>query len=171
MVVLESERSMRARGVTPLAELRSGAYLCDGSHMSQPQSKSMAETMRMALERADLSAKQIDYINAHATATILGDIEETEATAAVFGAQVPVSSLKGNLGHTLAACGALDLIASVKMIEQGVLIPTRNLEHVDPRCASILHVRERKEVAVRAILSNNFAFGGMNTSLIVSGGA
>lgn len=169
MVVLETEASVRSRGVKPLAELLSGAYLCDGTHMSQPQAPSMGMTMRLALERADLKAGDIDYVNAHATGTTLGDAEEAQATAAVFGLSTPVSSLKGHLGHSLAACGAIDLIMSVRMIQEGMLLPTRNLSEIDAACAGVRHVREVESAPVRRIMSNNFAFGGMNTSLIISG--
>ena len=109
-----------------------------------------------------------DYLNAHATGTVLGDIEEAQATAEIFGNRVPVSSLKGHLGHSLAACGTMDLIASAEMIRQGWLIPTRNLGEIDPQCQMIRHVQEKKKVEVHTVMSNNFAFGGMNTSLIIS---
>jgi 3-oxoacyl-[acyl-carrier-protein] synthase II len=86
----------------------------------------------------------------------------------MFGARVPVSSLKGHLGHTLAACGALETIASVRMMQESLLIPTRNLENVDPACAQIQHLQERRTAKVGRVLSNNFAFGGLNTCLILS---
>ena len=111
---------------------------------------------------------EVDYINAHATGTIQGDTEEAIAIGQVFGSRTPVSSLKAHLGHSLAACGALEVIASIKMMEASVLIPTRNLQNVDPRCSGINYIREKHSATVRSILSNNFAFGGMNTSLLIT---
>jgi len=99
---------------------------------------------------------------------VLGDSEEAQATAAIFGAKVPVSSLKGHLGHSLAACGALDLIASIEMMHAETLIPTRNLTQIDSGCEGIHHLQEKKKVAVKRVMSNNFAFGGMSASLITS---
>src|SRR6185437_11748602 len=106
--------------------------------------------------------------NAHATGTTLGDSEEAQATAEIVGDRVPVSSLKGHLGHSLAACGTLDVIASVEMMRNGVLLPTRNLRDIDEKCRMVSLLQEEKSVAVRNVLSNNFAFGGMSASLILS---
>ncbi len=168
VVILESEEFARRREAIPLAEVVSGAYLCDGTHMSQPQAASMAETMLMSLERASLPAHKIDYINAHATGTQLGDIEESQACHILFGNSVPISSLKGHFGHSLAACGALEVISCVEMMKHKLLIPTRNLEELDPHCAPVKLIQEKVESPVQRVMSNNFAFGGMNTSLILS---
>lgn len=168
VVVMESERHMEARKGKPLAEFRGGAYLCDSSHMSQSSTGTMIKTMHEALSRAGLKSEDIDYVNAHATATVHGDEAEVKAIAEVFGANTPVSSLKGHFGHCLAACGTLEAIAAVKMMEQGLLIPTRNLENVSLDCEGVFHLKQALERPVRHVLSNNFAFGGMNTSLLVS---
>lgn len=168
VVVMESERHLAARGGKPLAEFSGGAYLCDSSHMSQSSTPTMIKTMNEALTRAGLSRKDVGYVNAHATATVHGDEAEVKAISEVFGADVPVSSLKGHFGHTLAACGTLEAIAAVKMMEAGLLIPTRNLDNVSPDCEGVLHLKRLTERPVRHVLSNNFAFGGMNTSLLVS---
>jgi 3-oxoacyl-[acyl-carrier-protein] synthase II len=169
VVVLETEAHANRRGATALAELKGGAYLADGTHMTQPQGTSMEKVMRLALERAGQDPREIGYINAHATGTLLGDQEEAEATARVFGDRVPVSSLKGHLGHSLAACGALDLIASIEMARERCLVPTRNLGQIDPKCQGIHHLREKKKIEVSTFMSNNFAFGGMSASLIARG--
>jgi 3-oxoacyl-[acyl-carrier-protein] synthase II len=158
---------MHERGARPLAEFMGGAYLCDSSHMSQSSSKTMTEVMGIALDRARMKNTEIDYVNAHATGTIHGDIEEAKAIGAAFGRSVPVSSLKGHFGHSLAACGTLEVVSSIKMMETSVLIPTRNLKEIAPECADILHVQDIRKTPIRAVLSNNFAFGGMNTSLVV----
>ncbi len=168
VVVLESEASMKKRGARATVEFCGGAYLCDGTHMSQSNASTMTEVMKLALTRSNRSAAELDYVNAHATGTTQGDNQEVAAIREVLGSKVPVSSLKGHFGHSLAACGALEVIASVKMMENGVLIPTRNLREIDPECEGVAHIQERREARVRTVLSNNFAFGGMNTSLLLS---
>ncbi len=168
VIVMETEEHLKQRAGTPLAELSGGFYLCDGSHMSQPQSASMVQTMTEALRRSAVSAGEVDYVNAHATGTVLGDFEEAKATATLFGNRVPVSSLKGHFGHSLAACGAIEVMAAVKMMHHGLLIPTRNLDNIDPNCESVLLLQQKREARVSRVLSNNFAFGGMNTSLVLT---
>jgi 3-oxoacyl-[acyl-carrier-protein] synthase II len=168
VVVMESEKFATSRGARLLAEVRGGIYMCDGSHMTQSSSETMASVMNLALEKCGLVASDIDYVNAHATSTIHGDAEEAQAIGKVFGNRTPVSSLKGHFGHSLAACGALEMIASIKMMEHEMLIPTRNLEIVDPTCGDIQLIQKNQVGPVRAVLSNNFAFGGMNTCLVVS---
>ena len=168
VVVMESEASVKARGALRIAEVAGGAYVCDGSHMTQSSAATMAEVMKGALDRAGMNASEINYVNAHATGTLQGDAEEAQAVARVFGAKTPVSSLKAHFGHTLAACGTLEVIASIKMMENSVLIPTRNLTDIDPACAEAFHVTEKRPAKISKVLSNNFAFGGMNTSLILS---
>lgn len=167
VVVMESEASVKSRGAMRIAEFLGGAYTCDGSHMTQSSAATMVDVMNNALDRAGINASSIDYVNAHATGTLQGDQEEAQAVAKVFG-KTPVSSLKAHFGHTLAACGTLEAIASVKMMEQGVLIPTRNLTDIDPACAEAGHVVEKRAAKLGTVLSNNFAFGGMNTSLVIS---
>lgn len=168
IVILESEEHLKRREGKALAYLSAGAYLCDGKHMSQPQADSMATTMKIALDRAGMSAEDIGYINAHATGTQIGDMEEAKATYQIFQDRVPVSSLKGHFGHSLAACGGIEVIACIEMMRHAILIPTRNLESVDPNCAGPFLFQEKLEKRVHHALSNNFAFGGMNTSLLVS---
>jgi len=128
----------------------------------------MAGAMRLALADAQLSADRIDYVNAHGTATELGDIAESQATQQVLGERVPISSTKGHTGHTLGACGAIEAIFAIAMIRDRFLAPTRNLETLDERCAPLNFIM-REPVAARPELamSNNFAFGGINTSLIL----
>ena len=132
ILILESEKSVDARKARVLAEIPGGAYLCDGTHMSQSSGATMMDVMHEGLRRSGLTPADVDYVKANATATVHGDIEEAKAIGGVFGEKIPTSSLKGHLGHSLAACGALEAIASIKMIEEGILIPTRNLAEVDP---------------------------------------
>jgi len=122
---------------------------------------------RMATD-ARLAPDAIDYVNAHATATEVGDLAESLAMHAVFGARTPVSSSKGFMGHTLGACGAIEVGLCIAMMRDGFLAPTKNLEEVDPRCAPLDYVRgEPREVRPRTVMTNNFAFGGINTSLVL----
>ena len=123
--------------------------------------------MELALADARLAPSEIGYINAHATATELGDIAESHATHRVFGGGVPISSLKSYFGHTLGACGALEAWITIEMMREGWFAPTLNLEEIDPRCAELDYLRgELRESSVDYVMSNNFAFGGVNTSLI-----
>lgn len=169
VVVMETEEHMKKRGAKPLAEFLGGFYFCDGEHMSHPQKNSMIKTMNWALERAGITTDEIGYINAHATSTILGDIEEASAISELFSNETPVSSLKGHFGHSLAACGTIEVICSIEMMSSGILIPNRNLMEIDPKCASIYALQKNTETRVQHVLSNNFAFGGMNASLIIKG--
>jgi len=135
--------------------------------VTQPSSPTMARAMQLALDDAGLAPSQIGYINAHGTATDHGDIAECQATAAVFGAGVPISSLKGYVGHMLGACGAFEAWLSIEMMRAGWFAPTLNLDQVDPRCAPLDHVRgQGRTLQVDHVMSNNFAFGGINTSLV-----
>ena len=136
-------------------------------HVTAPSAPGMAGAMVLSLKDADLDPAQIDYINAHGTATELGDVAESQATREVFGRAAPISSTKSFTGHTLGACGALEAIFSLAMMERGFLAPTRNLVEVDPRCAELDYIRELRSASPRTIMSNNFAFGGVNTSMIL----
>jgi 3-oxoacyl-[acyl-carrier-protein] synthase II len=112
----------------------------------------MVVCIRQALERRRPEADDIDYINAHATATLQGDQEEAEAIRDTFGASTPVSSLKGYIGHTLGASGAIELAASLKMMEQGLVYPTLNLKTVSPECSGIDHVQQPRKKQLKTIL-------------------
>lgn len=169
VLILESERSLEKRGGKSLGEFVAGAYLCESSHMSQSNSQQMNRVMNMALNRGELKKEQIEYINAHATGTMQGDAQEAIAIKSVFGSDVPVSSLKGHLGHSMAACGVGEVIATLKMMENGTLIGTRNLEEVSDECSGVNHLLKNTKRNFNLALSNNFAFGGINTSLIIKG--
>jgi 3-oxoacyl-[acyl-carrier-protein] synthase II len=123
--------------------------------------------MQLALEDAGLAPEAIGYINAHGTATQHGDVAESQATAEVFGKHVPISSLKSYMGHTLGACGALEAWFSIEMMREGWFAPTINLNDVDPACGELDYIRdEGRRLDCEYVMSNNFAFGGINTSLI-----
>ena len=165
-VVLESESSLQKRGGVPIAEVVGFGSNCDGAHSTHPQSETMKQAMLMSLKDAGLSPNQIGYVNAHATATQWGDIAEAKATNEVFGESIPISSLKSYLGHTLGACGGIESIASIEMMRDNLFYPTINLKEVDKTCAPLGYLREPKSINTDFVMNNNFAFGGINTSLI-----
>ena len=139
----------------------------DGAHVTKPEEVTMRRVMELALEDAHLPPDAIGYVNGHGTATEHGDIAETLATAKLFGPRMPISSQKSYLGHTLGACGALEAWFSVEMMKEGWFAPTLNLDSIDPRCGELDYVvGEGRELQLQYVMSNNFAFGGVNTSLI-----
>jgi 3-oxoacyl-[acyl-carrier-protein] synthase II len=166
-LVLEELEHARARGAPILAEMLAYGTNCDGKHVTQPDQGGMRGALELALADAELAPSEIDYVNAHGTATEQGDIAETQATHALFGPRMPVSSLKSFIGHTLGACGAIEAWATLEMMREGWFAPTLNLERVDPRCGELDFIRGAPRVLeARTVMSNNFAFGGVNTSLI-----
>lgn len=166
-VVLESREHARRRGAAVRAELIGYGTNCDGAHLTSPSADGMRRAMTLALRDAALEPGDIDYVNAHATATDVGDVAESEATARVLGPKVPVSSTKSFTGHTLGACGSMEAVFSILMMEQGFIASTRNLDSLDPRCAELDYVRGApRPASLRTVMTNNFAFGGINTSLI-----
>jgi 3-oxoacyl-[acyl-carrier-protein] synthase II len=166
-LVLEELAFARARGARIVAEVIGYGTNCDGMHMTNPSPEGMEQVMRLALADAGIDAAAVDYVNAHGTGTEVGDVAESHATHRVFGERVPVSTLKGHMGHTLGACGALEAWISLEMLREGWVAPTLNLEEQDPRCAPLDYVMGApRELAAETIVSNNFAFGGVNTSLV-----
>jgi 3-oxoacyl-[acyl-carrier-protein] synthase II len=167
ILLLESLDSALGRDAEILAEIIGFASTSDPESIANPNAANIAHCMLQALVDAGIGAEGIDYVNAHATGTELGDIAESEAIHSIFGDRVPTSSLKGNIGHAMAASGALELAASVEMMRRGILLPTHNLDHVDPLCASVTHVREVTSRRADTVLKNNFALGGVNSSLVI----
>ena len=166
-LILEEREHALARGARVYAELVGFGTNSDGLHVTQPDSNSMQTAMRLALQDAQLDASAIGYISAHGTATEHGDIAESHATAAVFGMNTPISSLKSFTGHTLGACGALEAWAAINMMNENWFHATANLEQIDPACAPLDYIKnEIRPLNCDYIMSNNFAFGGINTSLI-----
>jgi 3-oxoacyl-[acyl-carrier-protein] synthase II len=166
-LILEDWEHARARGATIYAEVAGFGTNSDGSHITQPKAETMQIAMELALADAELPPSAIGYVNAHGTGTQQGDVAEAQATWNVFGAKVPVSSLKSYMGHTLGACGALEAWMSIEMMRTGWFAPTVNLTRVDPLCAELDYIVDAgRELQCEYIVSNNFAFGGINTSLI-----
>ncbi|MBL4673058.1 MAG: beta-ketoacyl-ACP synthase [Arenicella sp.] len=170
-LILESLEHAQARGATILAEIIGFATNTDGGHMVRPRQASMQRVMELSLDDANISASDIGYVCAHGTATEHGDIAESNATYQVLGHK-PISSLKSYTGHTLGACGAFELWSSIQMMKEGWFAATVNLNNIDPRCADLDYIcNQPKQINTDLIMSNNFAFGGINTSLIVRNGA
>jgi 3-oxoacyl-[acyl-carrier-protein] synthase II len=168
ILVLEDFEHARVRGVHICAEIVGFATNSDGSHVTRPEEATMRAVQELALVDAGLPPAAIGYVNGHGTATEHGDIAESRATAAALGSRVAISSQKSFLGHTLGACGAIEAWLSIEMMNAGWFAPTLNLEHVDPRCGELDYIAgEGRLLEVEHVMSNNFAFGGVNTSLIV----
>jgi 3-oxoacyl-[acyl-carrier-protein] synthase II len=166
MVLEELEHAMR-RGARIHAELVGFGSNSDGVHVTKPEESTMRRVMELALEDAGIAADAVGYVNGHGTATEQGDIAETRATSALFGSRMPLSSQKSFLGHTLGACGALEAWFSVEMMKQGWFAPTLNLDRLDPRCGELDYiVGAGREMQIDHVMNNNFAFGGVNTSMI-----
>ena len=165
-LILEEYEHALARGATIYAELVGFGCNSDGQHVTQPTAETMQVAIEMALNDAQLTADQIGYVNAHGTSTDRGDIAESLATFNALGKK-PISSLKSYLGHTLGACGAIEAWASINMMNDGWFAPTINLTDVDAECADLDYIKGNgREMQTDYIMSNNFAFGGINTSLI-----
>ena len=167
-LVLEEYEHAKARGAHILAEIVGYGTNADGSHITQPERETMAVAMRLALADAGLAPEAIGYVSAHGTATDRGDIAESQATADVFGHAMPISSMKSYLGHSLGACGAIEAWWAIEMMRRGWFAPTLNLSDPDPACAELDHLAgEGRNIDTEYVVSNNFAFGGINTSLVL----
>jgi 3-oxoacyl-[acyl-carrier-protein] synthase II len=166
-LVLEEYEHAMARGARIYAEIVGYASNSDGSHVTQPEAETMAVVMEMALKDAGLSACAVGYISAHGTATDRGDLAESHATHRIFGAHTPISSTKSYIGHSLGACGAIEAWWTIEMMRRKWFAPTINLDNPDPACAELDHITGvGRNLDLEYAVSNNFAFGGINTSLI-----
>jgi 3-oxoacyl-[acyl-carrier-protein] synthase II len=166
-LILEDWSSAVARGARIFAEIVGFGTNCDAQHVTQPTSQTMEQAMHRALRDAELDPTAIGYVSGHGTATELGDIAESHATRAVFGERIPISCMKSYFGHTLGACGAQEAWLAIEMMNRDHFAPTLNLHNVDPRCASLDYiVAAPRALSTEYVMSNNFAFGGINTSLI-----
>jgi len=166
-VLLESYASAKKRGAHILGEVIGFACNNNGGDLILPNRDGITETIRLGLENARISPDQVDFVSAHATATKMGDIAEAQAIYNVYQDGPRVTGLKGYMGHTMGSCGAIETIITLYMMEAGFIAPTLNLETVDDRCAMIRHTRELMESDIRIAAIQNFAFGGVNTSLLI----
>jgi 3-oxoacyl-[acyl-carrier-protein] synthase-1 len=168
ILVLEEMEAALARGATIRAELAGYSFGSDAADMTAPTGDGGARAIRQALEEASISPGEVDYVNAHATATLLGDVVEAKVIADVFGTRPYVSSTKSMTGHEGAAAGSNEAVYTLLMMEHGFVAPTLNLEHLDPECEGIRAVAGTAETAdVRVATSNSFGFGGVNTCLVM----
>lgn len=167
ILVLEELEHALARGARIHAEIVGFGCNADGLHITKPEQTTMRQAMQLALDDAELKPHAIGYVNGHGTATEQGDIAETLATSSLFGEQMPISSQKSFFGHTLGACGALESWFSIEMMNRGQYVPTLNLDQVDSRCGQLDYLRGTfRQMNNDHVMNNNFAFGGVNTSLI-----
>ena len=170
MMVIEDADYAMKRGAPILAELASYGATSDAFHLTQPApgGESAAHAVRLALERAGLNPEEIDYINAHGTATMLNDRTETAVVKSVFGdraGQIPISASKSMIGHLLGAAGSIEALITALTIQHGVVPPTINLTDPDPECDLDYVPQQARKLAVKVAMSNSFGFGGHNSVL------
>lgn len=167
-LILEEMEHAKARGASIIAEVVGFGLNTDGRHVTQPNADTMSNALSLALEDAALPPSAIGYVNAHGTATALGDIAEGTATQRIFGSgKIPVSTIKNYTGHTLGACGAIEAIMTVEMMRNGWFAPNLNLREPDHRCGENDFIMgDGRQIDAEYAMSDNFAFGGVNTSLI-----
>lgn len=165
-LLLEEYESAKRRGAEILGEVIGFACSNNGGDLILPNLEGVNQTIRLGLENARIDAERVDFVSAHATATRMGDIVEAQAINANFGSQAQVTAFKSFMGHTMSACGAIESILTLYLMNKGVLIPTLNLEEVDRRCDMIHLVREVTDKSINIAAVENFAFGGVNTILL-----
>lgn len=166
-LILEEYEHAKARGAKIYAEIAGFGTTTDGTHITSPNRPTIARAIQLALEDAGLSPDQIGYVNTHGTGTTAGDITETNATFDVFKRAVPVSTVKNYIGHTLGACGAIESWLTINMMREGWFMPNLNLVNPDPECAPLDYITgDGRNIQTDYVMNNNFAFGGINTSLI-----
>ena len=166
-LILEEYEHAVKRGAKIYAEVIGFGTNTDGTHITQPNKTTMAIAIKHAIESANIGADEIGYVSGHGTATSHGDVAETHATLEAFGRAVPISSMKSYVGHTLGACGAIESVASIFMMNNDWYHPTLNLENIDPACAELDYIKGTgREINCNYVMNNNFAFGGINTSLV-----
>lgn len=166
-VMLEEYEFARRRGANILAEVIGFACNNNGGDLILPNLNGITNTLKLGLANAKINPEEVDLISAHATATKMGDIIEAQAISNAFGSHPLVVGLKSYMGHTMAACGSIETILTLYMMQDGFIAPTLNLEEVDDRCAMIRHVQETLQHPVKTAAIQNFAFGGVNTILFI----
>lgn len=171
IMILESEEHAKTRNAKIYAEMANYAFLNESYNIMapKPDGEGMAETMELALKNAGLAPNEIDYINAHGTSTMLNDMYETKAIKKVFGEyayKIPISSTKSMIGHTIGAAGAIESIITILSIKDGIIPPTINLDEPDPELDLDYVPHNARKQDVKAAISNSFAFGGHNATLV-----
>jgi 3-oxoacyl-[acyl-carrier-protein] synthase II len=166
-LVLEEREHALARGARPLAEVAGFATNADGAHVSHPKLETQAKVMTDALREAGIDASAVGFVNGHGTSTVAGDQVESHATYAAYGDKTPFNTLKGHMGHTLGACGGIEAWLSIEMMRAGWAAPIANFTSPDRECAGLDYIGEGgRRIDAEYAVSNNFAFGGINTSLV-----
>ncbi len=166
-LVLEEYEHARKRGAQILGEVIGFSCNNNGGDLILPNIDGITETIRLVLKDAGVGPDAVDVVSAHATATKMGDVIEAKAIAAVYGDRPRVTALKSYMGHTMGSCGAIESIITLYMMQEGLAVPTLNLEEVDPRCNMLRHVREPEKADIHTVAVQNFAFGGVNTCLLL----
>ena len=166
-VLLEEYEFAKNRGANILGEVVGFTCNNNGGDMILPNAHGVSEAIRIGIENAGISPDDVDFICAHATATKMGDVVEAQAIHKIYGDRPLVSGLKSYMGHTMAACGAIETVLTLYMMDGGFVAPTLNLDEIDERCAMIHHVTQLREEDIRIATIQNFAFGGVNTTLFI----
>ncbi|MGD8367843.1 MAG: beta-ketoacyl synthase N-terminal-like domain-containing protein [Desulfobacterales bacterium] len=166
-LVLEEYEHARKRGAPIYGEVIGFSCNNNGGDLILPNIDGITETIRLVLQDAGIGPDQVDLVSAHATATKMGDVIEAKAIASIYGDRPRVTALKSYMGHTMGSCGAIESIISLFMMQEGLVAPTLNLDEVDPRCAMIRHVRKPEQANIHIAAIQNFAFGGVNTCLLL----
>jgi 3-oxoacyl-[acyl-carrier-protein] synthase II len=165
--MLEAYDFARRRGANIIGEVIGFSCNNNGGDMILPNARGVTEAIRLGLENAGITPDAVDFVSAHATGTKMGDVVEAQAIQKIYGDRPLVCGLKSYMGHTMAACGAIETLLTIYMMQEGFVAPTLNLEEVDRRCAMIRHVTRLQEKAVRIAAIQSFAFGGVNTTVLV----
>lgn len=166
-LLLEEYEFAKNRGANIIGEVIGFSCNNNGGDMIMPNLEGICQTIRLGLESAGIGPEEVDFVSAHATATKMGDVIESQAIEKIYGNLPRVSAFKSYMGHTMASCGVIETILTLYMMEKGFIAPTINLDKVDPRCGSINHVRQVVRDTIQTVSVQNFAFGGVNTNLIV----
>jgi len=166
-LLLEEYEFAKSRGADILAEVVGFACSNNGGDLILPVVDGIVPTIRAALQSAGLGPEEVDFISAHATATRMGDVVEAQAIHSIYGDRPRVTGLKSYIGHTMGSCGAIETLMTLYMMQEGRIFPTLNLDQVDPRCGMINLVREAQDQDIRVATVQNFAFGGVNTCLLL----
>lgn len=168
VLVLEERGQAMARGASILAEVAGYASVTSPANVASPDTQSSAQCMREALADAGAAPEAVAYVNAHATATHAGDVAEGRAIESIWGNSVPVSSLKGHMGHTMAASGALETVACVEMMRCGRIVAGRSGLEPDPECGQLWHAKRGQALGRGLVVKNSFALGGIYASLVLA---
>ena len=166
-LVLEAYDAAKQRGAEILGEVIGFSCMNNGGDLILPNTEGIERTIRAGLDSARIAPDQVDFISAHATATKTGDVMEAQAIGAIYGDGPFVTGLKSYMGHTMGSCGAIETIMTLYMMAAGLVVPTLNLENIDERCARIRHPQAVMEAPIGIAAVQNFAFGGVNTSLFI----